>query len=95
MEEGGEKVEEARKFKGYILPKAPTSEEVEDHNRIHLPFRSWCPHCFKGRAVNLAHRKGIQEEQEIPVISMDNMWMKEDKEGDSEERKGTIQYRHV
>ena len=31
-------------------PGAPTPKEVEQHNVTHLPFRSWCRHCVRGRA---------------------------------------------
>ena len=26
-------------------PKKPLKEEVEEHAKTHLPFRSWCRHC--------------------------------------------------
>ena len=25
-------------------PKKPKPEEVEEHNKIHLPYRNWCRH---------------------------------------------------
>ena len=34
---------------------APTQEEVEKHNRTHLPFRIWCPHCMRGRGKEAPH----------------------------------------
>ena len=27
----------------------PRNEEVEVHNLSHVPYRSWCPHCVKGK----------------------------------------------
>ena len=44
----------------YSTPK----EEVENHNLIHLPFRSWCTHCVKGRAKGDMHKKQEKEEAE-------------------------------
>ena len=33
----------------------PTSEEIQEHLRTHLPYRSWCPHCVSGRGVSSQH----------------------------------------
>ena len=30
-------------------PTLPTQAEVDEHMLTHVPFRSWCPHCVKGR----------------------------------------------
>ena len=30
--------------------------EIEEHNRTHIPFRSWCKFCVSARAPNLPHR---------------------------------------
>ena len=36
----------------------PPEEEVEKHNCAgHIPFRSWCAHCIRGRAKRRMHRK--------------------------------------
>ena len=35
----------------------PTSEEIQEHLRTHLPYRSWCPHCVSGRGVSSQHRR--------------------------------------
>ena len=31
-------------------PGQPTEREIEEHRIDHMPYRSWCPHCVKGRA---------------------------------------------
>ena len=36
--------------------KQPTGREIEEHNRTHIPFRSWCKFCVSARAPNLPHR---------------------------------------
>ena len=36
-------------------PGAPTQKEIEEHNVTHLPFRSWCQHCVRGRGSNTPH----------------------------------------
>ena len=33
----------------------PSAREVKEHMITHVPFRSWCEHCVRGRAVNEAH----------------------------------------
>ena len=38
-------------------PKLPTKAEKEAHDMTHLPFRSWCRHCVRGRWS----RRGAQE----------------------------------
>ena len=39
------------------LHELPSNEEVEAHNAAHVPYRSWCPHCVKGKAVASKHVK--------------------------------------
>ena len=45
----------------------PNETEVEEHNIDHAVFRSWCPHCVKGRATGKQHNKRV-EETEILVF---------------------------
>ena len=53
-------------------PRMPTSAEVEDHNLTHLPYRSWCVHCVRGRGEQTSHRRqGPRPESAIPEIHMD------------------------
>ena len=48
-------------------PKLPSKAEVETHNLNHLPFRSWCRHCVRGRGEEEPHRKvGGREEGAMP-----------------------------
>ena len=30
-------------------PGQPSRAEREQHELTHIPFRSWCPHCVRGR----------------------------------------------
>ncbi len=50
-----------RKAKKMKDPKEPSKEEREEHEKTHLPFRSWCRHCIRGRGKQLPHREGAQE----------------------------------
>ena len=37
------------------FPKAPSQQEVEDKNVNHLPFRSQCKHCVRGKSKASPH----------------------------------------
>ena len=50
-----------RQMKRVQDPRTPSKEEREDHEKTHLPFRSWCRHCVRGRGKQLPHREGAQE----------------------------------
>ena len=39
----------------------PSQKEVEEHNLDHGMFRSWCPHCVKGRAESYGRVKKVQD----------------------------------
>ena len=70
-------------------PVRPSKEEVDEHNRHHFPYRSWCPHCVKGKGV-ASLLKMVEETVDaknvrIPLIGMDYMFL-----GDDEHEKVTI-----
>ena len=53
-------------------PKLPTKAEKEAHEMTHLPFRSWCRHCVRGRGLEEAHRKSEQREDGgVPEVHLD------------------------
>ena len=60
-------------------PGQPTQREWEEHRIDHWPFRSWCPHCVKGRATGKQHNRR-SEESEIPVFGFDYLHTNEAKE---------------
>ena len=66
-----EEGEEARTSKGLSLPCRPTPEEVEAHMRTHLPLRSWCEICVRGRAEDAAHSQGKGEESAVAIVGTD------------------------
>ena len=59
-------------------PREPTKEEKEDHEKLHIPFRSWCRHCVRGRGKEEACRKDGRI-PEVPEVHMDFMFMGEEK----------------
>ena len=47
-------------------PGLPTQSEIDEHNVDHWPYRSWCEHCVRGRAVGEPHRSG--PESTVPAF---------------------------
>ena len=39
----------------------PNQHEKEEHELTHLPYRSWCRHCVRGRGKELPHKKRMEE----------------------------------
>ena len=62
---------EERTLKKLADPRLPTQKEVEEHNRTHLPYRNWCPHCVRALGHDLDHRKSVEEERGLPEFSFD------------------------
>ena len=65
--------EEAQAPLAVKAPRLAGAKEIEEHNLTHCPFRSWCPHCVKGRAKDDAHRvmQGDLAESDGVRMSMD------------------------
>ena len=51
----GDEEAEGQAAKVIRAPIRPSQQEVDEHMLTHIPFRSWCPHCVKGKAVNSPH----------------------------------------
>ena len=66
-------------------PRSPSREEREEHEKTHLPFRSWCRHCVRGRGAEEPHRRQTML-PEIPEIHMDFMFLTEE----GEDQKWTV-----
>ena len=50
-------------------PGEPSAEQVEQHRTTHLPYRSWCEECVKGRGTGEQHRAGPGSS--MPVLACD------------------------
>ena len=46
----GHEQEEAINARVAVIPKRPPQEEVDAHMLTHMPLRSWCPHCVRGKS---------------------------------------------
>ena len=64
-------------------PREPTEAEREEHEMTHIPFRSWCRHCVRGRGKEEACRQ-VKRDYDVAEVHMDFMFMGE------EGGKGTI-----
>jgi len=86
---GVEEITEAKPHKGLRHGHGikPSSKEVEDHERTHLPFRSWCARCVRGKAQSHPHWNKSKEGHGIPTISWDYFYM-DDNENDKADPEG-------
>ena len=68
-----EELEEAREVKGPSIPYTPSRAEVIQHRLQHHPYRSWCPHCVRGKGREDRHSKSNQKDSfgGIPKLASD------------------------
>ena len=64
----------ARAADAILVEAMGVSAEVEEHEETHLPFRSWCCHCVRGKGKQAEHRRLTQEEVG-PELRMDFAFM--------------------
>ena len=60
--------DEARTARVSKLPVRPSQSEVNSHMITHLPYRSWCPHCVRGKSKGKPHHKVAQEGSQFPRL---------------------------
>ena len=65
-------------------PYTPTRQERMEHELTHIPYRSWCDHCVRGKCAAMAHRKStLEDDRKIPVVGVDYAFLKRsDETGD-------------
>ena len=56
------------------IPQEPTKKEYEEHMATHWPYRSWCPHCIRGKSSRTAHKSGGQSESTVCLVAIDGPW---------------------
>ena len=53
-------------------PGQPTAKQRQEHEVTHVPYRSWCPHCVRGRAKGRPRKRvPDQESPDIPRAAVD------------------------
>ena len=50
-------------------PRLPCAADVEEHNRTHIPYRSWCKWCVEGRGRGEQHR--TSPGSSVPIVGLD------------------------
>jgi hypothetical protein len=70
LEEGEELLQEGKPIKILRGPVKPTKLEIEEHEHSHIPFRSWCPHCMRGKSKASGHRSSAQIRDKT-IVSLD------------------------
>ena len=60
-----------RKTVNVNSPYKPSEAEVDDHYLTHLPYRSWCRHCIRGRGKETSHQQQAGVEGTVPEFHMD------------------------
>ena len=79
VEQGKEpdETEEVRDVKAPAVPMLPSRDEVLRHRLTHRPFRSWCPHCVRGKGRESQHRQSSQkgEFQGVPKLVSDYFYI--------------------
>ena len=69
---GGDVVSEGQAIKMRTVGKPASLKEFEEHMTSHIPYRSWCKHCIRGRGQSDHHRHQLGGgDQEVPTISLD------------------------
>ena len=61
-------------------PDLPAQNENDEHYITHLPYRSWCTHCVRGRGEAHPHRRTAAEGTAHPEWHMDYCFMGNDGE---------------
>ena len=66
------------------VPLAPTDAERREHEISHLPYRSWCSDCIRGKGLTAAHRKrgGGEEDKKLrkPLVAIDYFYLGQDEQ---------------
>ena len=71
-EEDAAEDQEAPKIRILPTPNPPSRQEALEHNCTHIPFRSWCQHCVRGKSKSSHHKAGAgMAGSETPVVSFD------------------------
>ena len=80
-----DKEEQSEESRGVRVGKkmmTPTLVEREEHERTHIPHRSWCRHCVAARASNPAHlnrkfARAVEGDKDVKLVSYDCCFMRD------------------
>ena len=83
MDDKEEQSEESRAVRvGQEKTVTPKLAEREEHERTHIPHRSWCRHYVAARASNPAHRgrkfaKEVEDDKDMKQVSYECCFMRD------------------
>ena len=83
MDDKEEQTEESRAVSvGQKKTVTPTLAEREEHERAHIPYRSWCRQYVAARASNPSHRgrkfaKAVEDDKDMKQVSYDYCFMRD------------------
>ena len=66
--------EEPARLKKLPIIHGPSEKEREEHERFHIPYRSWCEVCVQAKKKNPPHY-AVKDKRTYPVISMDYLFV--------------------
>ena len=68
--------EEARRATPMYVPKGPSDAERRAHENHHMPYRSWCEYCVKGKGKESPHLSRYEQADDgIPVVQIDYVFL--------------------
>ena len=76
--------EESTEPKIMRAPRMPSREEVESHMATHVPFRSWCKRCVRGKSKGNPHHRQKSSARDMPTVVCDYMYMHESQGAEEE-----------
>ena len=70
--------DDAEPLPAMAAPTRPSEQMIQEHMITHLPYRSWCQSCVRGRGKSMRHcRVEDKDQNQIPVISADYAFLGE------------------
>ena len=83
-----EESEEVRQVTAPPVPVTPSRQEVLTHRLTHRPFRSWCPHCVRGKSREDRHHRSTQKDEfrGVPKVVSDYFFVGRKRPAAREER---------
>ena len=87
-QEAGEEGEEVREVRNPPVPETPSREEVLRHRLTHRPYRSWCPHCVRGKGRSDPHLRSTQKDaqSDVPKVVADYFFVGQRRTGNRDQR---------
>ena len=63
--------EEIEPIKTKRVPRLPTAQEIDEHEKTHLPYRRWCSTCVAARLRDDGHPTRDVDDAEVDEVHFD------------------------